>query len=122
MILDCSANGLLSGKCRYEWKNTQSIPLTDELFAADSYCMAGLRTQTVGIYEKDTGRSIVRNVAGYPYTFALERQRIPVRFVCIEPGSSAGCSGRSQEWSSGLRCRIGPRPELSTTLSTRFER
>ena len=24
MILDCSANGLLSGKCRYEWKNTQS--------------------------------------------------------------------------------------------------
>lgn len=124
MILDCSANGLLSGKCRYEWKNTQSIPLTDELFAADSYCMAGLRTQTVGIYEKDTGRSIVCNVAGYPYTLLWSASASPVRFVCIEPWQSLpGAATDPQEWEQRAAAAVlAPGQNWSTTLSTRFER
>ena len=28
--------------------------------------MAGLRSRTLGIYEKDTGKGIVCNVEGYP--------------------------------------------------------
>ena len=43
MILDAYPNGLLTGKCGYRWKNEQSIPLTDDLFENDSFCMAGLR-------------------------------------------------------------------------------
>ncbi len=44
VILDARPNGLLSGRCYYQWKNQQAIPLTDDLFANDSFCMAGLRT------------------------------------------------------------------------------
>ena len=43
VILDARPNGLLSGKCYYQWKNQQAIQLTDDLFANDSFCMAGLR-------------------------------------------------------------------------------
>ena len=67
VILDASPNGLLSGKSYYQWKNQQAIPLTDDLFANDSFCMAGLRTGTIGICEKDTGRNITCKVEGYPY-------------------------------------------------------
>ena len=66
VILDASPNGLLSGKSYYQWKNQQAIPLTDDLFANDSFCMAGLRTGTIGICEKDTGRNITCRVEGYP--------------------------------------------------------
>ena len=68
VILDASGGGLLTGKCYYQWKNQQAIQLTNDLFDNDSFCMAGLRTRTLGIYEKDTGRSIVCDVAGFPYT------------------------------------------------------
>ena len=68
VIIDARPHGLLSGRCYYKWKNTEKIQLTDELFSNDSFCMAGLRTKTLGIYEKDTGRHIVCNVEGYPYT------------------------------------------------------
>ena len=57
MILDAYPNGLLTGRCGYRWKNVSAIPLTDDLFANDSFCMAGLRTRTLGIYEKDTATS-----------------------------------------------------------------
>ncbi len=50
--------------------------------------MAGLRTKTVGIYEKDTGRHIVCNVEGYPYSLIWSAPAKPVRFVCIEPWQS----------------------------------
>ena len=33
VILDARPNGLLSGKCYYQWKNADRIPLTDDLFA-----------------------------------------------------------------------------------------
>ena len=88
VILDAYPNGLLTGKNHYQWKNQQAIPLTDDLFANDSFCMAGLRTKTVGIYEKDTGRHIVCNVEGYPYSLIWSAPAKPVRFVCIEPWQS----------------------------------
>mgnify|MGYP002903162794 CR=1 FL=1 len=89
MILDAYPNGLLTGKCGYRWKNEQSIPLTDDLFENDSFCMAGLRSRTLGIYENDTGKGIVCNVEGYPYTLIWSAPAKPVRFVCIEPWHSA---------------------------------
>lgn len=67
VIIDARPHGLLSGRCYYKWKNAEKIQLTDELFSNDSFCMAGLRTKTLGIYEKDTGRHIVCNVEGFPY-------------------------------------------------------
>lgn len=124
VILDCYPTGLLNGKCHYVWKNAQTIPLTDELFAADSYCMAGLRTKTLGIYEKDTGRSIVCDVADYPYTLIWSSNAKPVRFVCIEPWHSLpGAETDPQEWTQRAAAAVlAPGQTWSTTLSTRFER
>ena len=124
MILDAYPNGLLTGKCGYRWKNEQSIPLTDDLFENDSFCMAGLRSRTLGIYEKDTGKGIVCNVQGYPYTLIWSAPAKPVRFVCIEPWHSLpGAQTDTQEWSqrAAAAC-LAPGQTWETTLSTTFER
>ena len=124
MIIDASAGGLLSGKCGYEWKNMQSIQLTDDLFANDSFCMAGLRTKTLGIYEKDTGRHVVCDVAEFPYSLIWSAVAKPVRFVCIEPWQSLpGAVTDPQEWNqrAAAAC-LAPGEEYSTTLSTTFDR
>ena len=124
VILDARPNGLLSGKCYYQWKNQQAIPLTDDLFANDSFCMAGLRSRTLGIYEKDTGKGIVCNVEGYPYTLIWSAPAKPVHFVCIEPWHSLpGAQTDTQEWSqrAAAAC-LAPGQTWETTLSTTFER
>ena len=87
-------------------------------------CMAGLRTKTLGIYEKGTGRSIVCDVAGFPYTLIWSALSKPLRFVCIEPWNSLPASvDDPQEWSqrAAAAC-LAPGGEWSTTLSTTFER
>ena len=84
----------------------------------------GLRTKTLGIYEKDTGRSIVCDVAGFPYTLIWAALSKPLRFVCIEPWNSLPASvDDPQEWSqrAAAAC-LAPGGEWSTTLSTTFER
>lgn len=124
MILDSHPKGLLNGKCGYVWKNQQTIPLTDELFENDSFCMAGLRTKTLGIYEKDTGRSVVCDVEDYPYSLIWSAPAKPVRFVCIEPWQSLpGAETDPQEWTerAAAAC-LAPGEEYSTTLSTTFDR
>ena len=86
--------------------------------------MAGLRTKTLGIYEKDTGKSIVCDVADYPYSLIWSAPAKPVRFVCIEPWQSLpGAEVDPQEWNerAAAAC-IKPGEEYSTTLSTTFER
>ncbi len=124
VIIDARPNGLLSGKNYYQWKNKQSIQLTDDLFDNDSFCMAGLRTKTVGIYEKDTGRSIVCDVQGYPYTLIWSAPAKPVRFVCIEPWQSLpGAENDPQEWTErAAAATLAPGAQYATTLSTTFDR
>ena len=124
VILDARPNGLLSGKCYYQWKNQQAIQLTDDLFANDSFCMAGLRTKTIGIYEKGTGRKITCNVEGYPYALIWSAPAKPVRFVCIEPWHSLPAAETDpQQWSqrAAAAC-LAPGESWETTLSTTFER
>ena len=124
IILSAQPNGLLNGTCSYQWKNQQVIPLTDDLFANDSFCMAGLRTKTLGIYEKDTGRSIVCEVSGYPYTLIWSSSVKPVRFVCIEPWHSLpGAESDPQEWEqrAAAAC-LAPGETFTTTLVTTFTR
>ena len=124
VILDASPNGLLSGKSYYQWKNQQAIPLTDDLFANDSFCMAGLRTGTIGICEKDTGRNITCRVEGYPYSLIWSAPAKPVRFVCIEPWHSLPAAATDpQDWEqrAAAAC-LAPGESWQTTLSTTFDR
>ena len=124
MVIDASSNGLLSGSCYYLWKNQSSIPLTDELFANDSFCMAGLRTKTLGIYEKDTGRCIRCDIQGFPYSLIWSAAAKPVRFVCIEPWQSLPASVEDPlEWEQRAAAAVlAPGESWQTTLSTTFER
>ena len=124
VIIDARPHGLLSGRCYYKWKNTEKIQLTDELFSNDSFCMAGLRTKTLGIYEKDTGRHIVCNVEGFPYKLIWSALAKPVRFVCIEPWHSLpSAENDPQEWNErAAAVCLAPGKRWSTTLSTTVER
>lgn len=124
MIIDCRPNGLISGKNYYVWKNTDKIQLTDDLFSNDSFCMAGLRSSNLGIYEKDTGKSIVCNIEGFPYTLIWSAITEKIRFVCIEPWQSLpGAESDTQEWNERAAAAILPQGESwETTLSTTFNR
>ena len=124
VILDARPNGLLSGKCYYQWKNAASIPLEDKMFANDSFCMAGLRSATLGIYEKDTGRNITCNIEGYPYTLIWSTASEKIHFVCIEPWHSLpGAVTDPQDWDERAAAAVlAPGESWGTTLSTTFDR
>ena len=124
VILDARPNGLLSGKCYYQWKNAASIPLEDKMFANDSFCMAGLRSATLGIYEKDTGRNITCNIEGYPYTLIWSAASEKIHFVCIEPWHSLpGAVTDPQDWDERAAAAVlAPGESWGTTLSTTFDR
>ena len=94
------------------------------LFIMTADSLAGVRTKTLGIYEKDTGRSVVCNVAGYPYTLIWSAPAKPVRYVCIEPWHALpGAETDPQEWSerAATAC-LAPGQQWETTLSTTFDR
>ena len=120
VILDARPHGLLSGKCYYKWKNAEKIQLTDDLFSNDSFCMAGLRTRTLGIYEKDSGRHIVCNVEDFPYKLIWSALAKPVRFVCIEPWHSLPSAETDPQEGSERAAAVclAPGKSWSTTLST----
>lgn len=124
MIIGGSSAGLLNGRCEYVWKNVDSIPLTDSLFANGSYCMAGVNSATLGIYEKDTGRNVTCSIAGYPYTLIWSAPTDKIRFVCIEPWQSLpGEENGSKEWTDRAAAATLDRGErYEITLSTRFDR
>lgn len=117
-------NGLLNGQCGYLARNTRRIPLTDELFENDSYCMVNLRSKSLAIVEKDTGRRVSCDIEGYPYTLIWSAKAKPVRFVCIEPWHSLpGEEDGPLEWEK-RPCAASLRQgeSWSTTLSTTFDR
>ncbi|MCI2047411.1 MAG: aldose 1-epimerase family protein [Faecalibacterium sp.] len=125
MCLDSSPNGLLSGKCGYALgTNLHAIPLTDTLFANDSFCMTNLSGTKLGIYEKDTGRHITCDIAGYPYTLIWSAATPKVRFVCIEPWRSLpGVDGGAQDWEKrAAAAALAQGETYTTTLSTEFAR
>ena len=89
-----------------------------------SSSVPGLRTKTIGIYEKGTGRKITCNVEGYPYALIWSAPAKPVRFVCIEPWHSLPAAETDpQQWSqhAAAAC-LAPGESWETTLSTTFER
>ena len=117
-------NGLLNGQSYYLARNTDAIPLTDELFDHDSHCMVNLRSAHVALVEKDTGRSVCCNVEGYPYVLIWSQASKPLRFVCIEPWHSLpGEEDGPLAWDERPCAASLSRGESwSTTLSTTFTR
>ncbi|MDO4491311.1 MAG: aldose 1-epimerase family protein [Lachnospiraceae bacterium] len=124
LVIDARPNGLLSGKNYYLGANLDTIQLTDHLFDNDSYCMVNLKSSTLGIYEKDSDRSIVCSIEGYPYTLIWSQLTEKIRFVCIEPWHSlTGSEEGSQEWEKRPVAACLKQDEVfRTTLSTTFNR
>ena len=117
-------NGLLNGHSYYLGRNIRSIPLTDELFQNDSHCMVNLRSHTLAIVEKDSGRAVRCRIEGYPYVLIWSARAQPVRFVCIEPWHSlTGEEDGPLEWERRPSAAALKKGESwTTTLSTAFLR
>lgn len=119
-------NGLLNGtNFYYLARNTDAIPLTDELFDNDSHCMVNLRSASLSIVEKDTGRRVSCDIQGYPYVLIWSSIKAkPLRFVCIEPWHSLpGEENGPIDWDQRpCAASLAKGESWSTTLTTTFDR
>ena len=123
LCLNNLPHGLVHGNCYYLGSNIISLPINDKIFANDSHCMVNLKSSTLGIYEKDTGRAVVCNIADFPYTLIWSKPGMP-KFVCIEPWESLPSpENGTTEWNDKPAAAIlAPGEAWSTTLSTSFVR
>ena len=124
LCVSARPNGLLSGESYYLARNVEAIPLTDTLFDNDSHCMVNLRTRHVSLVEKDTGRSVICNVEGYPYVLIWSMPTKPMHFLCIEPWHSLpGEENGPLEWEQRpCAASLKQGESWSTTMSTTFDR
>lgn len=123
MCVNNNPSGLTYQDHYYFPANIRSIPVDDQLFANGSHCMVNLRSETLGLYEKDTGRGVVCSLEGFPYTLLWSKSGTP-KFVCIEPWhglpSRVDISSKWEEKSHG--CILAPCDSWDTTLSMSFVR
>ena len=115
--------GLVHGNLYYLGTNIDALPVCPELFANDSHCMTNLVSDTLGLYEKGTGRAVICHIADFPYTLIWSKPGQP-KFVCIEPWHSLpSAENGSTQWEKKPAAAIlAPGEEWSCTLSTEFVR
>ena len=123
LCINNQPKGLMHGNFYYLGTNIDSLPVCPELFANDSHCMTNLVSKTLGIYEKDTGRAVICDIADFPYTLIWSKPGTP-KFVCIEPWHSLPSPEKgSTDWLQKPAAAIlAPGESWSTTLKTRFAR
>ena len=123
LCLNCLPTGLVQESHYLLGSNITSIPIDARLFANDSHCMVNLRSKTLGIYEKGTGRGVRCDIAEFPYTLIWSKPGEP-QFVCIEPWHSLPSpEGGSTKWEEKPAAAIlAPGEAWATTLSTTFVR
>ncbi len=123
LCLNCLPTGLVQEDHYWLGSNLSAIPIDEKLFANDSHCMVNLRSRTLGVYEKGTGRGVVCNIEEFPYTLIWSKPGMP-QFVCIEPWHSLPSpQGSSTDWTQKPHAAIlAPGEAWSTTLSTAFVR
>ena len=123
ICLNCLPTGLVQKDHYYLGNNITSIPVDEELFANDSHCMVNLKSQTLGLFEKGTGRGVVCDISEFPYTLLWSKPGMP-HFVCIEPWHSLpSCEGGSRKWEEKPAAAVlNPGEAWTTTLSMSFVR
>lgn len=123
LCLGTAPLGLVNGQVYSLGSNLREIPVTAGMFDNDSHCMVNLRSGTLGLYEKNTGRGVVCDISKFPYTLIWSKPGVP-RFICIEPWHSLPSyefGGISWEEKSAA-ARISPGESWSCTLKTAFVR
>ena len=123
LCLNCLPTGLVQKDQYFLATNTNTLAIDENLFANDSHCMVNLKSATLGIYEKGTGRAVVCNIAEFPYVLLWSKPGMP-QFVCIEPWHSLpSAEGSSIKWEEKPAAAIlSPGEAWSCTLSTSFVR
>ncbi len=123
LCIGCQPQGLIHGDCYTLGSNLQALAINEKLFANDSHCMTGLSAKTLGIYEKDTGRAVVCDIEGFPYTLIWSKPGVP-KFVCIEPWHSLpSWENSSKNWEekpAAATLQLGQ--TWDTALNIRFVR
>ena len=115
--------GLMHGDFYQLPANIRTIPVEEGMFDNDSHCMVNLKSSTLGIYEKGTGRAVVCNIADFPYTLIWSKPGMP-KFLCIEPWHSLpSAENGSTKWEEKPAAAVlNPGEAWSCTLSTSFVR
>ena len=123
LCVNCLPTGLTQKDHYYLGTNMKAIPVDEHLFDNDSHCMVNLRSRTLGLYEKGTGRAVVCNIEEFPYTLIWSKPGMP-KFVCIEPWQSLPSpQDGTSDWNEKPAAAIlNPGESWSTTLSTSFVR
>ena len=123
LCVNCLPTGLVQKDHYWLGANINAIAVNEHLFENDSHCMVNLRSRTLGIYEKGTGRGVVCNIGEFPYTLIWSKPGMP-KFVCIEPWHSLPSpEGGAAEWEKKPAAAIlAPGEGWSCTLSTSFVR
>ena len=123
ICLNCLPTGLVQKDHYYLGSNLTALPIDETLFAEGSHCMVNLNSKTLGIYEKDSGRAVVCDIAAFPYCLLWSKPGVP-KFVCIEPWNSLPSpEGGSRKWEEKPAAAIlNPGEAWETTMSTRFVR
>ena len=115
--------GLMHGDFYQLPANIRTIPVEEGMFDNDSHCMVNLKSSTLGIYEKGTGRAVVCNIADFPYTLIWSKPGMP-KFLCIEPWHSLpSAENGSTKWEEKPAAAVlNPGEAWDCTLSTSFVR
>ena len=123
LCLETAPLGLVNGKIYSLGSNLQAIPVTAGMFDNDSHCMVTLRSKTLGLYEKDTGRAVICDISQFPYTLIWSKPGVP-QFICIEPWQSLpSYAFGSCDWQEKpAAATLLPGQTWSTTLKTQFAR
>ncbi len=123
MCVGTAPKGLVNGKTYCLGSNITSLPITAGMFDNDSHCMVNLASESLGLYEKGTGRGVVCSLKGFPYCLVWSKPGVPP-FICIEPWNSLpGYEDGSYDWEQKpAAARLTPGQSYHTTLSTCFLR
>ena len=123
LCLGTAPKGLVNGEIYSLGSNLNTIPVTAGMFDNDSHCMVNIKSKTLGLYERDTGRGVVCDIADFPYCLIWSKPGVPP-FICIEPWHSLP----SYEF-GGIRWEekpaaaiVAPGKSWETTLRTAFVR
>lgn len=107
-------------------QNIYTVPVTEAVFADGGYVMTALRSKTIGLYEKDSGRGVVCGIGNFPYVVLWSKEHMTPRFVCMEPWHSLPHpmdGAESCKWEDKPHAAtVAPGEDWSTTLSMSFVR
>ena len=115
--------GLVGNQMYCLGSNITEIPLTEHLFDNDSHLMMGLKSRTIGLYEKDSGRGVVCSIRNFPYVLLWSKPGAP-QYVCIEPWCSVPSRlDGGYEWEEKPAAAVlQPGEAWDTTMSLAFVR